>query len=118
MTEFVYTIDAVQKISELSRTMSAAAIADLLQTTTGRIEFICKRHGITVRARDFGELEPAPPPLQRKIVRKSMEIEIDEKMLGIVKRQARQRGLDTRTLIEKLIEKIAKDSLFSTILDR
>ena len=51
-------------------------------------------------------------------VKKALEIQIDEAALSVVKRQARRRGVDTHNLIERLIEKIAEDELFSAVLDR
>ena len=117
MTDFRYTPDAVKTIRRHARTMSATAIAAFMGCDVGMIERICRMHCITVRDNDFAgpDLEA---PSQAKVVKKSLEIQIDETLLLVVKREARQRGLDTHTMIERLIEKIAEDGLFGAVLDK
>jgi hypothetical protein len=116
MSAFLYTPDAVKTIRHHARTMSAAMIAVVMGCDAGMIERICRMHCIEVREKDFAG--PMPEKPAAGIVKKSLEIQIDEAMLKIVRAQARQRGVDTHSLIEALIERIAKDGMFSAVLDR
>jgi hypothetical protein len=118
MTAFRYTPFTVKMIRRHAQTMSAETIAAFMQAPIDMIEMICRKHDITVRERDCFPHDAVKPTPAGKAVRKALEIQIDETMLGIVRRQAKKRGVETITLIETLIERIAEDDLYSAILDR
>jgi hypothetical protein len=113
MTDFRYTPFTVKKIRRHAQTMKPATIAAFMRCDVSMVEHICRKHEIPMHARDGGGVE-AP----REPVRKAIEIEIEIAMLRVVKQQARERGLDSLTLIERLIERIAADGLFNAVLDR
>jgi hypothetical protein len=116
MTGFRYTPQAVELIRRHARTMTPATIAAFMHCPIDMVEMICRKHEIR-----YGDGLGAPDieaPLKAKGVKKALEIQVDETLLRVVKRQARQRGVVTHTLIEQLIERIAEDELFGAVLDR
>ena len=112
--DFAYTPMTVKKIRRHALTMKPATIAAFMKCPVDMVEMICRKHEIPMHDRDGGGVE-APP---REGVKKELEIQIDLEMLRVVKREASMRGLDTHTLIERLIERIAQDNLFNAVLDR
>jgi hypothetical protein len=114
MTEFSYTPQTVKMIRRHAQTMSAATIAAFMQAPIDMIEMICRKHEITVREKDAHQYDPK----KREGSKKSLKIQIDDVALGIVRKQAKKRGVDTHDLIEALIERIAQDDVFGAILDR
>jgi hypothetical protein len=118
MTEFRYTPQSVSLIRRHARTMAPVTIAAFMHCSISMVESICKKHNIDIRAEDAFVRNPEKPAPDGNVVRKSLEIQVDEAALRIVRKQARQRGVDTHTLIERLIEKIAEDGLFDAVLDR
>jgi hypothetical protein len=119
MTGFRYTPQAVSTIRRHARTMAPATIASFLHCPVSMIESICKKHDIEIRDKDAftRDIIEASEP-DRKAVKKALEIQIDDVALRIVKSNARKRGVDTHTLIEMMIERIAEDELFGAVLDR
>lgn len=113
MSDFRYTPRAVSIIRRHARTMAPATIATIMRCPIGTIELICQRHGIEIRDNDILLRDP-----ERKVVKKELEIQIGDVLLRVVSKEARRRGVDTHTLIERLIEKIAEDGLFGAVLDR
>jgi hypothetical protein len=117
-SDFRYTPQSVSLIRRHARTMAPVTIAAFMHCSISMVESICKKHNIDIRAEDAFVRNPGPPTPEDKIVRKSLEIQVDEAALRIVRKQARQRGVDTHTLIELLIERVAEDDLVSAVLDR
>jgi predicted DNA binding CopG/RHH family protein len=115
MTDFRYTPATVKKIRRHALTMKLATIAAFMRCPVDMVEMICRKHEISTRDDDALRDPDAPG---RQAVKKSLEIQIDNAMLRVVKREGSRRGLDTHTLIERLIEKIAEDGLFGAVLDR
>lgn len=118
MTDFRYTPQSVSLIRRHARTMAPVTIAAFMHCSISMVEQICRRHNIEIRDADTFMRDPVKPAPGDKIVRKSLEIQIDEVRLAVVRKQARQRGVDTHTLIEMMIERIAEDELFGAVLDR
>jgi hypothetical protein len=124
MTDFRYTPDNIKLIRRHALTMSPATIATLMHAPLSTIEKICREQGILTHGRDIGAMsDPAEHDSvdashQAEAVMKPVRILVDEPMLLVIKKEARQRGLNGNALIERLIEKIAKNRLFSVILDR
>src|ERR1700675_2650472 len=109
-TDFRYPPQAVRTIRANARTMSAAAIAAFMGCEVSMIEQICRKHGIQVRDKDFGNpgADPEKQLPEREAVLKVIRIKVDESVFRIVKREASRRNVNMHTLVEHLIERIAE----------
>lgn len=116
MSGFSYNPQTVAIIKRYARTMAPVTIATIMRCPVGTIEAICKKHGIEVRDSDATVL--APVVLQRKVFKRSVEVQIELAALMILNREARRRGLTQSQMIATLVEQVAEDGLFSVVLDR
>lgn len=118
MSNFEYTPKTVAIIKRHARTMTLETIANVMICSIGTIEAICKKHGIIARDVDTIAAEPQENNVSRGRLIKRVEVEIDISALTIIQYESRRRGMKVRELIPRLIEQIAKDGLFSAVLDK
>jgi hypothetical protein len=116
MSDFRYTPRTVGIIKLHARTMAPPTIATIMRCPASTIELICRKHGIEMRESD--KIEPVPPPRDRLLKSRRVEIDIECLAFIVLANEARRRGIATRDLIAALIEGIADDHLFSAVLER
>lgn len=111
------TLNVIRRYARGRR--DAASIAKLMNCGQGTIEAICNKHGIELVA-----LAGAPPPSSYRSAEGgnarfvSIDIAIGWEALELIRHEAARRGVKPSTLIARISEIVAADSLYAAVLDQ
>lgn len=110
------TLNAIRRHAGARR--DAAAIARLMDCEPGTIENICGLHGI-----ELVKIPDGAPPLKRRTGEGraeyvTVEVPVESKALLLIRREAARRGVKPSTLIARVAELVATDSMFAAVLDQ
>ena len=112
------TLNIIRRHAGMRR--DASTIAGMLNCSAGTIESICLKHGI-----ELVTIPDGAPPLSpyrsadgNHPQFRTVEVPIGREALELIQREAARRGVKAATLIARVSEIVATDSLFCAVLDR
>jgi hypothetical protein len=112
------TLGIIRRHAELRR--DATTIAGMMNCSSDTIENICKHHGI-----ELVKITDGAPPLSpcrtKDGIRpqfRAVDIAIANDAFERIQHEAARRGVRATTLIARVAEIVATDSLFSAVLDK
>lgn len=112
------TLNIIRRHAGMRR--NASTIAGMLNCSPSTVEMICRQHGIEMVTIEDGAppLTPYRAPSGVRALCRTVEVHVAVEALELIQREAVRRGVKPATLIARVAEIVAQDSLFAAVLDK